>query len=578
MKAINKFSFSRIIKFVMVITSVFFISQKGISQLKEEWVSRYNSFDGEDRAAAMVLDNEGNAIVTGYATAKDGIKNIATVKYTQTGKELWATVFEGQKNADGSDAEANSIAADQNGNIIVAGYVHGGMHGKDFIIIKYNSNGEKIWERYFAGDGSAEDSDDEAIALVTDSKGSVIVTGLSNSRGTGYDFCTVKYTGDGQLLWVKYFDGQAGQDDYVKGIKTDQKGNIIISGTSRGIISNQDFCTVKYDAEGNELWNANYNGLGGNLTVNEDEVSALEADASGSIYVTGYSYGAGTDKDFLTIKYDSEGNVIWTSRINNENIQKGPAFIDESKAIALDKDLNVYLTGVTVSPSGNSDYFTVKLNSRGQISWARNFNSGDFGFSQDEAADIAVDIKGNVYVTGSVMKLGFERSCGSNMNFATIKYTSEGNFKWVKEFNGSERFENSDDIAKAISLDGKGGLFVMGESMGNGVDMDFCLIKYSEFATKEESAENKTEIRLNDNYPNPFNPVTKISFIMPVSEYVRLAIYDITGREIELLESSYLQSGSHNYDWNASKYSSGTYYYRIQSESFEQTKKMMLIK
>ena len=578
MKTNLKSNLSRVFKLALALITVFCFTQKGNSQLKEDWVARYNRFDKEDKAIAMVMDKDGFAYITGYTTAKDDSKNILTIKYASSGKELWTAVFEGTRNSDGSDAAANSIAVDQKGNVYVTGYVQGGLRGKDFCTIKYNSEGEQVWIRNFAGMGNIEDSDDEGKGIAVDNSGFVIVTGNSEGSGTGYNFCTVKYSEDGQMIWVRTFNGQAGSNDVVKGIKIDSKDNVIISGTSTGLVSNQDYCTVKYDADGNEQWHAEYNGAGGNLSVNEDEVSDMETDASGNIYVTGYSYGASTDKDFLTIKYDSEGNVSWISRINNENVQKGPAFLDEAKAIALDKDQNVYLTGITVSPAGNSDYYTVKLNAKGQKVWANSFNSSDFGFSQDEATDIATDGKGNVYVTGSVMKLGFERSCGSNKDFATIKYSSDGNFKWVKEYNGTGRFEFSDDIAKAIALDGKGGVLVMGESMGDGVDMDFCLIKYSEHYIKEETSVNNNEFRLNDNYPNPFNPVTKISFEIPVPSFVRLAVYDVSGREVALLENKFLQAGSHNYNWNATQFSSGAYFYRIQSGYYDQTRKMLLIK
>ena len=569
---------SRIFRLVLAFITIFCFTKNGNSQLKEDWVARYNSFDKEDRASSLILDKEGSVYVTGFTTGKDDSKNILTIKYASSGKELWTAVYEGPENSDGKDAAGNSIALDQSGNVFVTGYTHGGVFGKDFCTIKYNSNGDQIWVRNFAGAGSLEDSDDEGKAIAADNDGAVIVTGISNGSGTGYDFFTVKYSSDGSQLWARSFNGQAGSDDIVKGIKIDSKNNVIIAGTSKGIIFNQDYCTVKYDADGNELWHAEYNGVGGNLSINEDEVSAMETDASGNIYVTGYSYGAETEKDFLTIKYDSEGNVNWISRINKENIQRGPAFNDEAKAIALDKDQNVYLTGITVSPSGNSDYYTVKLNSKGQKIWDRNFNSSDFGFSQDEAAAIATDVRGNVYVTGSVMKLGFERSCGSNMDFATIKYSSAGDFKWVKEYNGSGRFEYSDDIAKAIALDGKGGILIMGESMGDGIDMDLCLIKYSEYLIKAETADHINEMRLNDNYPNPFNPVTKISFEIPVSAFVKLAVYDISGREVALLENKFLQKGSHIYEWNASQFASGAYFYRIKTGSYDQTRKMLLIK
>lgn len=86
---------------------------------------------------------------------------------------------------------------------------------------------------------------------------------------------------------------------------------------------------------------------------------------------------------------------------------------------------------------------------------------------------------------------------------------------------------------------------------------------------------------LHQNYPNPFNPVTKISFEIPVSNSERLTkltIYDITGREVYVLLNELLQPGKYEIDWNAENYTSGVYFYTLESGNFKETKKMLLIK
>lgn len=83
---------------------------------------------------------------------------------------------------------------------------------------------------------------------------------------------------------------------------------------------------------------------------------------------------------------------------------------------------------------------------------------------------------------------------------------------------------------------------------------------------------------LSQNYPNPFNPETKINFSLPVSGLVLLTIYDITGREVEILVNEVLSIGNYTYSFTASALTSGTYFYRLETENFVQTKTMMLIK
>lgn len=83
---------------------------------------------------------------------------------------------------------------------------------------------------------------------------------------------------------------------------------------------------------------------------------------------------------------------------------------------------------------------------------------------------------------------------------------------------------------------------------------------------------------LHQNYPNPFNPVTKIKFDVPKSSFVTLKIYDVAGKEVLTVTSAQLNSGSYSYDWNASAYASGIYFYKLETKDFTSVKKMILIK
>jgi subtilisin-like proprotein convertase family protein len=86
------------------------------------------------------------------------------------------------------------------------------------------------------------------------------------------------------------------------------------------------------------------------------------------------------------------------------------------------------------------------------------------------------------------------------------------------------------------------------------------------------------KFNLYQNYPNPFNPSTTIRFDLPKNTLVKLKVYDIIGREIVTLVNKSLYAGSHIVEWNASQYSSGVYFYKLETESFTDVKRMMLIK
>jgi hypothetical protein len=80
------------------------------------------------------------------------------------------------------------------------------------------------------------------------------------------------------------------------------------------------------------------------------------------------------------------------------------------------------------------------------------------------------------------------------------------------------------------------------------------------------------------NFPNPFNPSTKIKFSMPASSFVTLEVFNTLGEKIDILVSKELSAGTYSYDWNASKLPSGIYFYQLRIKGFVQTKKMLLVK
>jgi hypothetical protein len=84
--------------------------------------------------------------------------------------------------------------------------------------------------------------------------------------------------------------------------------------------------------------------------------------------------------------------------------------------------------------------------------------------------------------------------------------------------------------------------------------------------------------QLSQNYPNPFNPTTKIDFSIPRSGFVTIKVYDILGKEIKSLVSQNMNSGSYSITFDASKLSSGTYFYRLDVNGFSEIKKMTILK
>lgn len=94
----------------------------------------------------------------------------------------------------------------------------------------------------------------------------------------------------------------------------------------------------------------------------------------------------------------------------------------------------------------------------------------------------------------------------------------------------------------------------------------------------QTSLEIPAYFSLSQNYPNPFNPTTNVNFSLPQKGHVNLTVYDMMGREVEVLVNEVLSAGTYNYSFNGSDVSSGVYFYRLESNDFVETKKMTLIK
>jgi hypothetical protein len=154
--------------------------------------------------------------------------------------------------------------------------------------------------------------------------------------------------------------------------------------------------------------------------------------------------------------------------------------------------------------------------------------------------------------------------------------------QWVQRYNGTG---NEFDGADRIVLDTAGNVYVTGRSRGSGGSDDDCVtIKYSQsLGVNQISSEIPEKFSLSQNYPNPFNPSTKISFAIPSyvkSEMsnVKIIIYDVLGREVQILVDENLSPGTYEIDFDGSNLPSGVYYYVLTSSDFTQTKKMVLIK
>jgi hypothetical protein len=288
--------------------------------------------------------------------------------------------------------------------------------------------------------------------------------------------------------WVRRYNGSGNGPDYARAIAVDAAGNVYVTGNSATNVSwpnDYDYLTIKYNSAGTLVWAKRYIGPGdpGN---NDDYALAIAVDAAGNVYVTGHSPGSGTSDDIATIKYYPNGDTAWIRRYNGVAND-----VDCGNAIAVDGLGNVYVTGYSYDATTSDDYLTIKYNSAGSIVWTIKYNGPGSGGDYSNA--MAMDSSGNVYITGTSFggwdPLGME-------DYATIKYIQQ----------------------PGVIEDGQPNIPV--------------------------------RIFLSQNRPNPFKGFTQINYGVPYTMAVNIAIYNPLGQLIKTLVDETRGPGSYTINWN----------------------------
>jgi hypothetical protein len=94
----------------------------------------------------------------------------------------------------------------------------------------------------------------------------------------------------------------------------------------------------------------------------------------------------------------------------------------------------------------------------------------------------------------------------------------------------------------------------------------------------EDDGLTSNNFELSQNYPNPFNPSTNIAYVISQQGVVKLKVYDVLGREVEVLVNELQTPGRYEVNFAGNKLSSGIYFYKLETEAFSQVKKMILLK
>ncbi|MPM05072.1 hypothetical protein SDC9_51356 [bioreactor metagenome] len=494
-----------------------------------------------------------------------------------------------------------STTTDASGNVYVTGLFKGTVDFNppsgfdtlasvgpgDVFVLKMDSSGNFLWAKSFGGI-----TGESGRAIKLDAFGNIFITGnfsgtvdfdpgaaTYNLTAVGQaDVFVLKLDSSGNFIWARSFGST--NSDYGQSIITDANGDVYTIGkftgsmdsdpgpgvTTLSLVGYFDFFIQKMDSSGNFLWARSFG------SINYDDGTSISIDGSGNIYATGF-FDDSTDFDpgpgveilapvssnaVFILKMDSDGNYLWAKSIG--------AMITEGYAICVDAFENVYTTGyfegtgdfdpgagvATLSSAVSHDVFIQKLDSAGNLLWAKSFG----GTSDDDGYSISTDSFGNVYTAGFFQGTAdFDPGAGivtlasaGDKDVFVQKMDPSGNFLWAKSFGGTGY-----DRVESIHVDAFGNIYTTGYFQttvdfdpGTGTNNLTSAGEWDIFVHKMSPAPSTAEVTENTFgdkfmvYPNPTDGNFSID-LGNVYQNTTISIFDVNGKLIETKSFSQTQ-------------------------------------
>ncbi|UOG77630.1 T9SS type A sorting domain-containing protein (plasmid) [Hymenobacter tibetensis] len=490
-----------------------------------QWARQYGGPANAASAARLALDRTGNVVVAGTAYAS-AASTYATLQYSPTGQQGWVATYAGPA---GGYNLVRDLAVDNTGHVAVTGTSESGP-SYDYATVRYTPTGQQLWAARYNGPGNGYD---EATAVAVDNDGAVAVTGYADTGGSNWDYVTIKYAAaSGQQTWQNTYDGAANSYDEARDVVIDRESRVVVTGRSYNATGTSDYATVAYVGRtGLPLWQVR----SPQASAGEAAATSLAVDITGVITVTGSAAG-GSSSDYLTCKYTPTGQSLWQVRY------RGPITQDRVSDVAVDASDNVYVTGnrtvkyaadgqqLWTAPGGSQVAVNAagqvyvrgqgmirKYAADGQLLWETPISGFSVGMGVDAAGNVvvagnqesafstnyvtgkyaaatgqllwearypgqitngvvalAVDAAGNAYVAGR-----FLNGRTNRREYATLKYSPQGQQLWVAFFAGQVGVQDQEPIGIAVDAVGNVSVTGSGASTSFPLDVDYMTVQYA---------------------------------------------------------------------------------------------------
>lgn len=315
------------------------------------------------------------------------------------------------------------VALDSVGNAYVVGQTFGAGDGSsDALVQKYDPSGTLIWQRTWGGFGL-----DDGTCIAVGGDGFIYTGGYTPSFGGNGDGFVIKWDADGNIVWQRTY-GTAGVGDRFLGIALDNHQAIYVCGGAPSTMS----LVARFRTDGSILWAKTYN-----HAANIDEARSLDVDPLiGEFVVAGHGSGGGTTSIAYLQRYDSLGNLLWSNDVGD--IGTFPIAADNGGGVILDAD-GIAFGGAFVTTT-ISRGIVIDFTSAGVVDWARTWSAND-----------ADAVSGIVRTSsGSIRGAGKTTVGGTNEQLIVLEFDGSGALTFERLWQGADD-ESANDIDFAAS-------------------------------------------------------------------------------------------------------------------------------
>ncbi len=329
------------------------------------------------------------------------------------------------------------------GSVLLTGNAQVQNQGANIYVAKYDRNGEFVWHNSY---NHSYNGNDYGASLAVDSDGNILVTGASEtSASNGLDLAVLKLNSTGSLQWAYYFNYSGSADDAGSAMVVDDEDNIYVTGVGTSVNNDADYITIKLTSNGDTVWTSSYN-------YNNLPDIALDIKlAADEILVTGASSDNITKWDIATVKMNnSMGDTISTRREPGSQVG-----YDRPTGFIKDNSGNFYITGTALNAQSKYVIRTIKLDTALNLIWSTDIDGHG---NDNESAGIFVDQNHEVYITGS------SKTGNNKWEWISAKIDTAGTVDW---YHYQTSLDGGDAQGKAICVDFNGTVFVSGNIQNN---------------------------------------------------------------------------------------------------------------